>query len=61
MVNIRTETVRLYCEKYPDTIFFRVKRKGKWKPQPYSMLSLAEQDEFIKFWSNKEDLPHRVV
>ena len=61
MGNIRTETVKVYCEKYADTIFVRAKINGKWQPCSYATLTPDEQDKFVKKWSDSLGLPHRVV
>ena len=61
MSDIRTETVRIYCEKYADEIFFRAKINSKWGAYPYSQLPEKDKKEWVSFWSEKEGLPHRTV
>ena len=61
MGNIRTETVRVYCEKYADDIFVRAKIHGKWGSYSYSSLSEKDKKYWVELWSQKEGLPHRVV
>lgn len=61
MSDIRTETVRAYCEKYADTIFIRTKINGKWDSYTYSQLPDIDKEYWVNCWSKREGLPHRVV